>query len=68
MQFNYDIHFQYGGFMPYKITKKKGGEYQVKGGSGVHAKGTTIKKAKAQVRLLRAVEYGWKPTATKGMP
>jgi hypothetical protein len=31
----------------------------------VHAKNTTLAKAEAQIRLLRAVEHGWKPTSYK---
>jgi len=48
--------------MPYTIRKVKGGKYSVSGPSGVHAKGTTRAKAEAQVRLMRAVEHGWRPT------
>jgi len=33
--------------------------------SGVRAKSTTPAKAKAQVRLLRAVDHGWEPTGKK---
>ncbi len=47
--------------MPVKITKNKG-KYKVSTPSGTKAKGTTLKKAKAQERLLNAVEHGWKPT------
>lgn len=46
--------------MPVKITKVDG--YQVKTPGGVKAKSTTKKKAKAQKRLLNAVEHGFKPT------
>lgn len=48
--------------MPYKMKKLKSGKYQVSGPSGVHAKGTTEEKAKAQIRLMNAREHGWKPT------
>jgi hypothetical protein len=41
--------------MPYKI-RKKDGKYEVRSPSGVRAKGTTKKKAEAQVRLLYAIE------------
>jgi len=44
--------------MPYRITRKKNGKYQVKGPSGVHAKNTTRKKAVAQVRLLNMIKHG----------
>ncbi len=47
--------------MPVSI-KKKDGKFQVSTPNAVHAKGTTLAKAKAQERLLNAVEYGWKPT------
>lgn len=47
--------------MPVKI-RKKGKNYQVSTPGGVKAKGTTKRKAKAQERLLNAVEHGWKPT------
>jgi hypothetical protein len=47
--------------MPEKMTKMNGG-YQVKGPHGVHMKKGTKANAEAQVRLLNAVEHGWKPT------
>ena len=47
--------------MPVKVRKVKGG-YRVSTPGGVKAKRTSKKKAKAQVRLLNAVEHGWKPT------
>jgi len=47
--------------MPAKITKVDGG-YQVKTPNAVHAKHTTKAKAKAQQRLLNAVDHGWKPS------
>ena len=46
--------------MPYTLKKVDG--YQVRGPSGVHAKSTTLAKAKRQMRLLHGVEYGWTPT------
>ena len=51
--------------MPVKITKLKSGKYRVSTPSGTHAKGTTKAKAKAQERLLNAVEHGWHPTGKK---
>jgi hypothetical protein len=50
--------------MPVTISKKPGksGRYSVRTPGGVKAKGTTLAKAKAQERLLNAVEHGWKPT------
>ena len=46
--------------MPVSIKKVNG--YRVSTPGGVKAKSTTKKKAKAQKRLLNAVEHGWKPT------
>ena len=45
--------------MPVTITKKDG--YEVRTPNQVHAKKTSLKKAKSQKRLLNAVEHGWKP-------
>lgn len=52
--------------MPEKISKVKGG-YSVSTPGGVKAKKTTKKKAKAQVRLLRAIEHnpGFVPRSNK---
>ena len=41
--------------MPYKI-KKSGKRYAVYSPQGVRAKHTTLKKAKAQIRLLKMIE------------
>ena len=46
--------------MPVHIRKVKGG-YRVRTPNGVHAKRTTLKKARAQARLLNAVDHGWTP-------
>lgn len=46
--------------MPVKIKKVDG--YRVSTPHAVKAKSTSKKKAKAQKRLLNAVEHGWKPT------
>ena len=43
--------------MPVKISKNKGGSYRVSTPGGVKAKHTTKAKAKAQERLLNAVEH-----------
>jgi hypothetical protein len=51
--------------MPVKITKLKNGKYKVTTPNGTHAKGTTKAKAKAQERLLNAVDHGWRPTHKK---
>lgn len=50
--------------MPAKITKV-GNTYQVKTPNAVHAKGTTLDKAKKQQRLLNAIDHGFKPTKGK---
>lgn len=53
--------------MPAKIERVGKGEYRVVTPNAVHAKGTTPQKAKAQQRLLNAVDHGWKPTGkTRG--
>ena len=52
--------------MPYTMRKVNG--YSVSGPSGVHAKKTSKKKAEAQMRLLRGIEYGdFKPTGKKNI-
>jgi hypothetical protein len=48
--------------MPYKTTKLKNGKVKVTSPSGVKSKGSTPANAKRQVRLLHAVDHGWKPT------
>jgi hypothetical protein len=50
--------------MPAKITKTNG-KYKVRTPSGVRAKATTLKKAKSQVRLLNAIDHGFKPTKNR---
>jgi hypothetical protein len=50
--------------MPVKVTKVGSG-YKVSTPNGVHAKKTTKKKAKAQERLLNAIDHGWKPSKPK---
>jgi hypothetical protein len=52
--------------MPVHLTKLKNGKYKVTTPNGTHAKGTTKAKAKAQGRLLNAIDHGWKPTGKKG--
>lgn len=49
--------------MPYTIKKTDG--YRVSSPHRVHAKGTTKKKAEAQVRLMQGIEHGWKPTGKR---
>jgi hypothetical protein len=43
--------------MPVKISKIKGDGYRVSTPTSVHAKHTTLAKAKAQERLLNAIEH-----------
>lgn len=51
--------------MPVRITKTDG-KYRVSTPGGTKAKGTTREKAKAQERLLNAVEHSnWRPTGKK---
>lgn len=50
--------------MPVTIRKVKGG-VRVSTPGGVKSKKTTMKKAKAQKRLLNAIEHGWKPTGKR---
>jgi hypothetical protein len=52
--------------MPAKIIKLKNGKFKVVTPNGTHAKSTTKAKAKAQRRLLNAIDHGWKPTGKKG--
>lgn len=52
--------------MPGKIRKKKNGRVTVRWGKKVVAKNTTVKKAKAQLRLLNAIKHSkWRPTNRK---
>jgi len=52
--------------MPVKITKLGGGKVKVTTPGGIKAKATTMEKAKAQKRLLNAVEHSdWEPTKKK---
>ena len=53
--------------MPASI-KKVGKKFQVRTPNGVHAKGTTKAKAKAQQRLLNAVDHGFVPTGRQKAP
>lgn len=48
--------------MPVKTTKLKSGKVRVSTPGGVKSKGSTPLNAKHQVRLLNAVEHGFKPT------
>jgi len=48
--------------MPATIAQASKGRYRVSTPHGTKAKSTTLAKAKAQARLLQAVEHGFKPT------
>ena len=50
------------------VTIKKVNGFQVSTPGGVKAKNTTRKKAKAQGRLLRAIEHGFKPIKSSPGP
>lgn len=50
--------------MPVTIRKVHG-KYRVSTPHGTKAKGTTKAKAKRQMRLLNAIEHGWRPTGRK---
>jgi hypothetical protein len=41
--------------------------YSVSSPHGTKAKNTTKSKAEAQMRLLRGVEHGWKPTGKRAL-
>lgn len=52
--------------MPVSVRKLPGGMYRVSTPNGVHAKRTTLANAKAQERLLNAIEHSdWRPTGKK---
>jgi hypothetical protein len=48
--------------MPAKVSKAKGRGYQVRTPNAVHAKHASKKNAKAQARLLNAIDHGYKPS------
>lgn len=51
--------------MPYSIRKTGSGYQVVNRETGkVHAKHTSLRKARRQVRLLNAVEHGWRPSGS----
>jgi hypothetical protein len=49
--------------MPYKMIQKSARRYSVINSKTrkVHAKNTTLKNAKRQIRLLNAIDHGFKP-------
>jgi hypothetical protein len=50
------------------MRKKKDGSYRVESPHGVRAKRTTKAKAKAQIRLLNAIEHGYDPDEEERKP
>jgi hypothetical protein len=52
--------------MPAEIRKKKGKNlFSVRTPGGVKAKATSLRNAKAQQRLLNAIEHGFDPEKAK---
>lgn len=51
--------------MPYTTKSVGKNKVQVKSPNGVKSKGSTPANAKRQVRLLNAVEHGWKKKVMK---
>lgn len=51
--------------MPASIHKNTKGGYSVSTPNGTHAKNTSLVKAKAQQRLLNAIDHGFVPTGQK---
>jgi len=51
--------------MPATKRKQKNGKYTVRTPNGVKGRNMTKKNADAQIRLLNAVDHGWKPTGKK---
>ena len=52
--------------MPVKQRKLPGGKVRVTTPGGTKAKAASPANAGAQVRLLNAVEHGWRPTGRRG--
>jgi len=49
--------------VPYQLRRVRGGYQVVNAATGqVHAEHTSRDKAQRQIRLLHAVEHGWRPT------
>jgi len=48
--------------MPVRTRRLKSGKVQVRTPGGVKSKGSTPANAVKQVRLLNAIEHGYKPT------
>ena len=47
--------------MPARKIKLRNGKYRVVTPDNVHSKETTEENADRQIRLLNAVDHGWKP-------
>jgi len=47
--------------MPVTTTKEKDGTYTNRTPGGVKGKHMTLRDAHAQMRLLNAIDHGWKP-------
>lgn len=56
----HDVH-QLKERMPATVTKNAKGGYSVRTPNAVHAKNTSLPKAKKQQRLLNAIDHGFKP-------
>jgi hypothetical protein len=52
--------------VPVKIKKTKSGRYKVTTPNGVKSKGTTLKKARAQKKIIDAADAGRPFTGKKG--
>lgn len=51
--------------MPVKIRKKGKGKFSVETPGGTKSKSTSLRKAMAQRRLLRAIKHGFDPKKAK---
>lgn len=51
--------------MPYTLHNLAKNKVSVTSPNGVRAKSTTASKAKKQIRLLNAIDHGFKPTRRK---
>ena len=59
------------GSVPFKIIKRKDSDKNLQfsvinsENGKIHARHTSLKQAKAQIRLLQAIDHGWKPSVIK---
>ena len=52
--------------MPASIKKDPSGKgYQVRTPNGIKGSKMTLKNARAQARMLNAIDHGWEPTGKK---